>query len=180
MGTTGLDLRKATCINGSKRRASRKSRSPWSPAKKIPPIFKPFWLRERSDANLGVMSEAYHQLLDATIDYLQGLKQQGMRYVNLSPSDSSDMAAVLRAPVKTAGEQQSQPRSHERSRISDVTHSKAEAIAALRTQVMACVKCAHLVKARKNVVFGIGSIDAELMFVGEAPGADEDAQGEPF
>ena len=45
---------------------------------------------------------------------------------------------------------------------------------------MACVKCAHLASSRKNVVFGVGSIDAELMFVGEAPGADEDTQGEPF
>ena len=45
---------------------------------------------------------------------------------------------------------------------------------------MGCVKCSHLAAARKNVVFGVGSIDADLMFVGEAPGADEDAQGEPF
>jgi DNA polymerase len=37
-----------------------------------------------------------------------------------------------------------------------------------------------LAGSRKNVVFGVGSIEAELMFVGEAPGADEDAQGEPF
>jgi hypothetical protein len=43
-----------------------------------------------------------------------------------------------------------------------------------------CVKCPHLVKSRKNVVFGVGDIHAQLMFVGEAPGADEDAQGEPF
>lgn len=45
---------------------------------------------------------------------------------------------------------------------------------------MPCTKCAHLVAARKNVVFGVGDINARLMFVGEAPGADEDAQGEPF
>jgi uracil-DNA glycosylase family 4 len=37
-----------------------------------------------------------------------------------------------------------------------------------------------LAAARKNVVFGVGNINAELMFVGEAPGADEDVQGEPF
>jgi uracil-DNA glycosylase len=42
------------------------------------------------------------------------------------------------------------------------------------------VKCPNLVAARKNVVFGVGNIHAKLMFVGEAPGADEDAQGEPF
>jgi uracil-DNA glycosylase len=57
---------------------------------------------------------------------------------------------------------------------------KAAAFAALRERVMVCVKCAHLASSRKNVVFGVGNIDAQLMFVGEAPGADEDAQGEPF
>lgn len=58
--------------------------------------------------------------------------------------------------------------------------AKAAAFAELRQRVLACVKCEHLVAARKNVVFGVGNIDAELMFVGEAPGADEDEQGEPF
>jgi DNA polymerase len=42
------------------------------------------------------------------------------------------------------------------------------------------VKCPHLAASRKNVVFGVGNLHAELMFVGEAPGADEDKQGEPF
>lgn len=45
---------------------------------------------------------------------------------------------------------------------------------------MACVKCPHLASSRKNVVFGVGSIESPLMFVGEAPGADEDVEGEPF
>mgnify|MGYP001164626236 CR=1 FL=1 len=54
------------------------------------------------------------------------------------------------------------------------------AFAELRQRVLACTKCAHLVAARKNVVFGVGNINAALMFVGEAPGADEDEQGEPF
>ena len=58
--------------------------------------------------------------------------------------------------------------------------ARDEAFAALRQRAMSCVKCSHLAAARKNVVFGVGSIDAELMFVGEAPGADEDQQGEPF
>jgi DNA polymerase len=57
---------------------------------------------------------------------------------------------------------------------------KAAAFAALRERALACVKCPHLASSRKNVVFGVGSIDAQLMFVGEAPGADEDEQGEPF
>ena len=58
--------------------------------------------------------------------------------------------------------------------------AKAAAFADLRQRVVACVKCPHLVSSRKNVVFGVGSLDAELRFIGEAPGADEDEQGEPF
>lgn len=58
--------------------------------------------------------------------------------------------------------------------------AKTAAFAGLRLRALACVKCSHLAASRRNVVFGVGSPDAELMFVGEAPGADEDAQGEPF
>ena len=58
--------------------------------------------------------------------------------------------------------------------------SKAAAIAALRERALACVKCPHLAASRKNVVFGAGNIDAQIMFVGEAPGVDEDQKGEPF
>ena len=57
---------------------------------------------------------------------------------------------------------------------------KAAAMAALCERALACVKCPHLVKSRHTVVFGTGDFHARLMFVGEAPGADEDAQGEPF
>lgn len=57
---------------------------------------------------------------------------------------------------------------------------KETAMANLRHQVLACVKCEHLAGSRKNVVFGVGDIHSPLMFVGEAPGADEDEQGEPF
>lgn len=60
------------------------------------------------------------------------------------------------------------------------TGDKAADIAALRERAMVCVKCPHLASSRKNVVWGVGDINSPLMFVGEAPGADEDAQGEPF
>jgi DNA polymerase len=58
--------------------------------------------------------------------------------------------------------------------------AKAAAFGELRQRATACVRCPNLVAARKNVVFGVGDINAQLMFIGEAPGADEDAQGEPF
>ena len=50
----------------------------------------------------------------------------------------------------------------------------------LRARVASCVLCPHLAATRTQTVFGVGNLEAELMFIGEAPGADEDAQGEPF
>lgn len=50
----------------------------------------------------------------------------------------------------------------------------------LRKSILACTQCPHLVSSRTQVVFGVGNPSADLLFVGEAPGADEDIQGEPF
>lgn len=58
--------------------------------------------------------------------------------------------------------------------------AKAAAMTELRERALVCVKCPNLANSRTNVVFGVGDINASLMFVGEAPGADEDVQGEPF
>jgi uracil-DNA glycosylase family 4 len=58
--------------------------------------------------------------------------------------------------------------------------SKVDALNAIGARVSACTKCPHLVSARTQTVFGVGNPDADIMFVGEAPGADEDRQGEPF
>lgn len=49
----------------------------------------------------------------------------------------------------------------------------------LKNEVLKCEKC-KLCKTRKNVVFGIGKENAEIMLIGEGPGADEDRLGEPF
>jgi len=58
--------------------------------------------------------------------------------------------------------------------------SKAEKLRHLAENASACVKCPHLVARRHTVVFGVGNPEAKLMFVGEAPGEEEDLQGEPF
>ena len=50
----------------------------------------------------------------------------------------------------------------------------------LREAALRCTECPHLVRSRKQVVFGVGNPRADLMFIGEAPGADEDKEGEPF
>lgn len=59
----------------------------------------------------------------------------------------------------------------------------ADPIAALkliRDDLGDCIRCKLHQQGRKQIVFGVGNPNAELMFVGEGPGADEDAQGEPF
>ncbi|HEU0208610.1 MAG TPA: uracil-DNA glycosylase [Candidatus Udaeobacter sp.] len=60
------------------------------------------------------------------------------------------------------------------------TSNKADSLEPVRERVRACRKCAHLACSRTQTVFGVGNPNADLMFIGEAPGADEDRQGEPF
>lgn len=52
-------------------------------------------------------------------------------------------------------------------------------LSALDADAQSCIKC-KLHEGRNTVVFGVGNPNADLMFIGEAPGADEDRQGEPF
>lgn len=60
--------------------------------------------------------------------------------------------------------------------------SKAERLARLRACPgrVPCAACPYGTGEHGHIVFGVGNPDAELMFIGEAPGAEEDAQGEPF
>jgi len=58
--------------------------------------------------------------------------------------------------------------------------SAADALVAVRTNIGDCTRCKLHAQGRKQIVFGVGNPEADLMFVGEAPGADEDAQGIPF
>lgn len=64
-----------------------------------------------------------------------------------------------------------QPSSH--------AQDKPAALRLIREDIGDCTRC-RLHKGRTNLVFGVGNPNADLMFVGEGPGADEDAQGEPF
>ncbi|HUA69196.1 MAG TPA: uracil-DNA glycosylase family protein [Candidatus Saccharimonadales bacterium] len=164
------------------------------------------------------MSDAYGQLLDATIQHLEDLKSRGVRHVAVSPET---LAALAQPPARefsistpqspimpTAAPTNSKPptQSAIRNPQSPIAalaaeqapllalpgetvpsqgppldpQAKVAAFASLRERALVCVRCPHLAASRKTVVFGVGSIDAQLMFVGEAPGADEDEQGEPF
>ena len=146
------------------------------------------------------MSEAYNQLLEATIQHLEELKERGVRFVPLTaekvlalrrtrpvatgqrsaPTPVPATAPAAPVPVPTPPRQITPAAARLTPTPVPERTDKTAAFARLRESALACVKCPQLVAARANVVFGVGNIDAELMFVGEAPGADEDAQGEPF
>ncbi|HVU09485.1 MAG TPA: uracil-DNA glycosylase [Verrucomicrobiae bacterium] len=153
------------------------------------------------------MSEIYNQLLDATIQHLEDLKARGVKHVAVSaetlralsqPAKSIPSPAVkIENPVAMPAKKIITPVSTPTPIASELSlalpgetvpadkppldpKEKIAAFNALRERALACVKCPHLAASRKNVVFGVGNIDAQLMFVGEAPGADEDERGEPF
>jgi DNA polymerase len=62
----------------------------------------------------------------------------------------------------------------------DALADPAQGLRAIREDIGDCTRCRLAKQGRKQIVFGVGNPRAELMFIGEAPGADEDQQGEPF
>ena len=64
--------------------------------------------------------------------------------------------------------------------VSIAAAQRREELKAVWEQASACTRCPQLAATRQSVVFGSGNADADLMFVGEAPGAREDEQGLPF
>ncbi|NCY02892.1 MAG: uracil-DNA glycosylase [Planctomycetia bacterium] len=81
--------------------------------------------------------------------------------------ESLSLAGVTGRPEAAAGPAAA-PETRERS------------LAVLREEVAACRRCEPLARARAHTVFGAGPATARLCFLGEAPGADEDATGQPF
>jgi DNA polymerase len=63
---------------------------------------------------------------------------------------------------------------------SESAEQRREALKEVFAKAQACVRCQELAATRKSVVFGAGNADADLMFIGEAPGASEDERGLPF
>ncbi|MCE9610955.1 MAG: uracil-DNA glycosylase [Chthoniobacter sp.] len=121
--------------------------------------------------------------LDHVHATLAGLREQGVELrasaASLARLAATPTAAALApAPLPVASPVvETRPLS---DKPAAPTGAKAERLAELRSPVLACTLCPHLVKSRTQVVFGVGNPEAELMFVGEAPGEDEDLQGEPF
>jgi len=149
-----------------------------------------------------VMASAYDQLLAATVSHLEDLKSKGTKYVNADPAllaQLADMPVVntpaherqpvretIARPVETVAAPVVEPPAEVFNDLLvdpsvELSPERKEAeMARIRERAMNCIKCPNLASSRSNVVFGVGTIHTDLMFVGEAPGQDEDQQGEPF
>jgi DNA polymerase len=121
------------------------------------------------------------QLLADTIRYLEQQKAAGVERVKVSAETLAELS-VVPAIGPAPAPQRANPPSAPRSPLPASARAieKAAALDAIWQRAKVCVKCAELAQRRKHVVFGVGNPDARLMFIGEAPGEDEDIQGEPF
>jgi DNA polymerase len=120
------------------------------------------------------------QLIATIRDYVDQLREEGLEGLPLaekakpkpnedSGNSSTHAIAAEPSPVASSAELFSAyPGIEQTASLED-----------LRGFIGECTRC-KLAPMRRNLVFGVGNPNAELMFVGEAPGADEDARGEPF
>jgi DNA polymerase len=116
--------------------------------------------------------------LDLVIASLESIRETSDRPPRASRRALAQLEkhASVAASLREANRAEDAIASPEGRRLQD----KAALLASIQQRVHACTKCQHLACSRTQTVFGVGNPSAELMFVGEAPGADEDRQGEPF
>ena len=122
---------------------------------------------------------AFPDSLDAVIDHLERAKEHGRtrgarRKIMAQLRDTRDVVPPPREAAPASAP------AVEHVSLTETAGTKVQRLDRLREIASGCVKCPHLATSRRNVVFGVGNPEAEILFVGEAPGADEDAQGEPF
>ena len=95
-------------------------------------------------------------------------------------SHSATQPLAEPAPVRVAREPQPAAYGQTEPEFTPPSGSKQAQLDALRAYIGDCPRCPILVRNRKKIVFGSGNPEASIMFVGEAPGQDEDLQGLPF
>jgi uracil-DNA glycosylase family 4 len=97
------------------------------------------------------------------VQRLESIQRAGVTHLGKVPRGEVSAAAVADVPRET-------PKADDR----------AAALAEVAREVAACTRCTELARTRTQTVFGVGNPHARLVFCGEAPGYDEDRQGEPF
>ncbi len=108
----------------------------------------------------------------AAVQVLESLSRAGVRQLprgkKRAPAAAADAASAQPAVAKKPAHPVA------------AAPAASDSLEVIRTEVAACTACDELASTRKQTVFGVGNPQARLCFLGEAPGADEDAQGEPF
>jgi len=123
------------------------------------------------------------QLIRQTRQHLESLRAAGVEWLPAAPAVrhpivSSPPASSASNAARSLFTQEAEPATAGQPVLDPA--AKRRELQVLEEQVSGCTRCAELCSTRTQTVFGVGSPDAELCFLGEAPGADEDAQGEPF
>ena len=130
------------------------------------------WLHTRK--KFRIMALMQKPDLDFVIAALEKIRETNDRLPRASRNKLAQLTVARAQPVRAGLAPDAPDRRH-------LTPSNKEALLApIRERVSACTKCPHLASSRTQTVFGVGNPDADLMFVGEAPGFDEDRHGEPF
>jgi len=94
----------------------------------------------------------------------------------LSTQQSANHPTTMPSPIS----QLPSPISQDNSLSATTDNSRIAKLEVLKHNILTCTRCPNLVASRTQVVYGVGNPFAELLFVGEAPGEEEDLRGEPF
>jgi DNA polymerase len=138
-------------------------------------------------------AEALREIVGQLRTHLETRGRSGLLGVGMGKSPRSEAVsqaepavAMAAAPAPAPAIVQEQINAHkdiemdaELPSASDKPRIGKQGLQVVRDDLGDCKRC-KLAPSRTNLVFGVGNPDADLVFVGEAPGADEDAQGEPF
>ena len=113
--------------------------------------------------------------------HIKSLQAAGIEWVPAAKDTGSALSLFGAEFVPASANQQSGPASiaGTENLLLSLDQKKQE-LQVLAERVSQCTRCAGLAATRTQTVFGVGNINPELCFVGEAPGADEDRTGEPF
>lgn len=114
------------------------------------------------------------ELIREAVNHLRRLEQKGVHSVYLSSDTTGGAALVKDEPAAFPTDEPKHMESAMPEKASTI-----DALEDLRATVSGCTKCA-LHEGRNNTVFGTGTHETKVMFLGEAPGRDEDLKGEPF
>ena len=117
-----------------------------------------------------------NEIVTGTIKVLEDMKRSGVTHVEVASKTIEELGKPMKlTPRRPKGN----PVSTREAPVISSGDSVAE-LATIEARAKVCVKCNELSRCRTNVVFGAGNPKAEIMFIGEGPGHDEDLQGLPF